>query len=185
MPFPCQLPNSLWLRLWCQGQQHLPFLELLRNAESEAHPDLLTQTPIWTWPLPFSLMGSFWWVITCDSQDMSLTVWNWTQEFPSLCCDWERGSRMFCTPRFTYFYALKVVPWHYNLILCDSASFLCTFPVESVFITGSFHPAVYPSPHQPPAGTRGIFHGLSPAWTWSQRQPCAAVYVRLFHHLMG
>ena len=92
---------------------------------------------------------------------------------------------MFCAPRFTYFYALKVAPLHYNLILCDSASFLCTFPVESVFITGSFHPAVYPSSHQPPAGTRGIFHGLSPAWTWNQRQPHAAVYVWLFHHLMG
>ena len=41
------------------------------------------------------------------------------------------------------------------------------------------------SPHPPPAGTGGISHRLSPAWTWSQRQPSAAVYVQLFHHLMG
>ena len=41
-----------------------------------------------------------------------------------------------------------------------------------------------PSPHQTPAGTGGISHKLSPAWTWSQRQPSVAVYVRLFNHLM-
>ena len=52
-------------------------------------------------------------------------------------------------------------------------------------ITDIFHSAVPPFPHQPPAGTGGISHRLSPVWTWSQRQPSAAVYVWLFHHLMG
>ena len=45
---PCWLPHSLWLEWWCQGQQHLNHLELLRNAESQAHPDLLTQHHVWT-----------------------------------------------------------------------------------------------------------------------------------------
>ena len=45
---PCRLPHSLWLRWWCQGQQHLSHLELLRNAEFQAHPDVLTQHHIWT-----------------------------------------------------------------------------------------------------------------------------------------
>ena len=84
---------------------------------------------------------------------------------------------MFCTPRFTYFYALKVVPWHYNLILCDSASFLCTFPVESVFITGSFHPAVYPSP---PASCRDKrdFPQAQPCLDLeSETAPCSSICV--------
>ena len=87
--------------------------------------------------------------------------------------------------RFTYFHILKIALILYNSTLCDSNAFLCILSVESVFITGSFHPAICPSPHQPPAGTGGISHRLSPVWTWSQRQPCTTVYVWLFHHLMG
>ena len=33
------------------------------------------------------------------------------------------------------------MPLHYNLILWDSTAFVCIFSLESVFITGSFHPA--------------------------------------------
>ena len=39
--------------------------------------------------------------------------------------------------------------------------------------------------HQPPVRTGRISHRLSPAWTWSQRQPHAATYVQLFLYLMG
>ena len=41
-----------------------------------------------------------------------------------------------------------------------------------------------PFPHQPPTGAGGTSHRLIPAWTWSQIQPSAAVYVQLFHYLM-
>ena len=70
-----------------------------------------------------------------------------------------------------HIYILQIMPLRYSLRLCDSTAFLCIFPMESVFITGSFHPAVCPFPHQPPAGTGGISHRLSPAWTWSQSSP--------------
>ena len=34
-------------------------------------------------------------------------------------------------------------------------------------------------PHQPTAGTEGISHRLSPAWTWSQKELSVAVYAVL------
>ena len=34
-------------------------------------------------------------------------------------------------------------------------------------------------PHQPTAGTGGISHRLSPAWTWSQKELSVAVYAVL------
>lgn len=77
------------------------------------------------------------------------------------------------------------MPLHYNLILCDSNAFVCIFSVQRAFITGSFHPARWPSPRQPPAGL-GLFQpGLSPGWARGQRQPSIAVCVRLSYHLVG
>lgn len=83
------------------------------------------------------------------------------------------------------------MPLHYDLIVHDSTVFLCIFPVESVFITNSFHLA----PAFPTLASCRDWrdsHRLSPAWTRSQRQTSVCdtytdqeVCVRLFHHLMG
>ena len=77
---PCWLPHSLWLGWWCQGQQHLNHLELLRNAESQAHPDLLTQHHVWTRSPSkvFSPVGNFWWVITYDFQELYFDSMKWS-----------------------------------------------------------------------------------------------------------
>ena len=48
--------------------------------------------------------------------------------------------------------------------------------MESVFITGSFHPAVCPSPNQPPAGTGGISQTQPCLDLESETAPCSRVY---------
>ena len=167
--FLYQLPNSSWPRLWCQGQQHLHLLELLKYEESHSYPDFLTQHQIWTRPpsKELSLPYSVWWLITHDFHETffdSLKLSSWITQTPLVSEHETLESSVSLTTLQIHIYILQIMPLHYNLRLCDSTAFLCIFSVslsslQAVLIL------LQPSPHQPPAGTGGISHRFSPAWT--------------------
>lgn len=113
--FLYQLPNSSWLRLWCQGQQHLHLLELLRGEESLSHTDFLTQHQIWTRPPSKLLVKSFLSHRQCWMTHNQWFPWNILWQFeielmnhPNPSCVWAWDSRKFCItyhPTDSYLYS--------------------------------------------------------------------------------
>ena len=151
------------------GSTHLHLLELLKYEESHSYPDFLTQHQIWKRPPSeeLSLPYSVWWLITHDFHETffdSLKLSSWITQTPLVSEHETLECSVSLNTLQIHIYILQIMPLHYNLRLCDSTAFLCILSVslsslQAVFIL------LQPSPHQPPAGTGGISHRLSPAWT--------------------